>query len=250
MKKLTLLGIDLVHEKNKITDHLTRSIRQKNKFSVITLNSVMLFHYFVDRNFRKAVHNSYFIIPEGIGVSLIARLFNQKIDIFPGIDLLCQLFRMAERKGFTVFLLGGKQPVIEKAFQNIKKKYPRLKIKGRAYGYLSEGDKITLFKHLKTLKPDILIVGMGSVRQENYIYENWKKIQAIMIIGVGGSFDILSGYKKRAPVWVRDLHLEWLYRSLLSPRKIIDLFKICLLLIIVLYIKITKGEKRINKILL
>ncbi len=242
MKKISFLGLNLIDATPKaIINYFTNRIESKNKCFVITLNSIMLFHYFIDRKFKKIVKQADLIIVDGFGISFIAKWFGVSINSIPGIELLNKVFLMANRKQFSVFLLGSRWKIIEMAYKNLKNNFPNIKYNGRYYGYFNKTEEKYIIRKIKQLKPDILLIGMGSVKQEKWIYKNFDDLNAYLIIGVGGSFDIISGHKKRAPLWMRKCHLEWLYRSITSPRRFINLFKISLLLIIIILLKIRKS---------
>jgi len=213
------------------------------KIFLVTLNSLMLFHYFIEKKFKKILEEADIIIPESIGIKLIFKIYNKKIKIINGIDFLKYIFSMAEKYSLSIFLLGSYDEILKKAVKNIKKEYPKIKIIGYHNGYFKSEKKI--LKTINKLEPDILLVGLGSVKQEKWICKNLKKIRAKLFLGVGGSFDVLSGKKKRAPIILRILNLEWLYRLIFSfsIKRLITIFKIFLLLIIVIISRIRKIFK-------
>lgn len=145
-----------------------------------------------------------------------------------GFDLSVKMLELANEKGYGVYLLGGKPGVGERAAENLKKKYPGLRIAGVHHGYFkgaqdgitdSEEDRKILTK-IEAGGTDILFVGMGYPKQERWIYRNRAKIRAKVAIGNGGVTDILAGEAKRAPEVFQRLGLEWLYRLLKDPKRL------------------------------
>ena len=116
-----------------------------------------------------------------------------------------------------MYLFGAKQEVIEKMQEKIKKDYPQIQLLGAKNGYTEDKQKV--FEEIEKLQPDVVLVALGAPMQEKIIYQNLKKFQKGIFIGVGGSLDVLSGSKKRAPKIFIKLNLEWLYRIALHPKR-------------------------------
>ncbi len=242
MKKIKIFNILITDiDKNKILQMCLDKIQKKKKIFIITLNSLMVINYLFNKQFFKAVKNADLIIPDGYGIILAGNIFHRSIkNHLPGIDLTYNLLGMAHDKKFSVFLLGSTWQVIDKVFRNFKKWFAGAKFLGRYYGYFDLHEEKKLIAGINKVKPDILLVGIGTPKQEIWINDNLKKLEAQVIMGIGGSFDVISGKKKRAPIKWRERHLEWLYRSITSPAKIINLFKILFYCLIMLYFKLFK----------
>ena len=116
-----------------------------------------------------------------------------------------------------MYLFGAKQEVIEKMQEKIKKDYPQIQLLGAKNGYTEDKQKV--FEEIEKLQPDVVLVALGAPMQEKIIYKNLRKFPKGIFIGVGGSFDVLSGSKKRAPKIFIKLNLEWLYRIALHPKR-------------------------------
>ena len=138
----------------------------------------------------------------------------------PGIDLMLKICEIAENKNYKVFLLGAKPEIISLAAANIKKKFPGLNIVGLYHGYFNEEDETKVIEKIQDAHPDILFVGLDIPRQEKWIYRNIKRLSAKVVMGVGGSFDVISGKLRRAPKWIRICGLEWFFRFLQEPWRI------------------------------
>lgn len=159
------------------------------------------------------------IIPDGIGIVKGAKLLGYKVaETIPGVELCTQLLEYGNQLKKSIFLFGSKPEIISKLSVKIKQDYPNINICGTENGYIK--DKQAVVEKISLLNPDIVLVALGIPEQELFIYNNLNKFNKGIFIGVGGSFDVLSGAKKRAPVFFRKLHIEWLYRILKEPKRL------------------------------
>jgi N-acetylglucosaminyldiphosphoundecaprenol N-acetyl-beta-D-mannosaminyltransferase len=178
----------------------------------------MLSRAISDKEFLNILRNADLVIPDGIGVVLGARRFGQRItQRIPGIEFAWELLREAESKNYRVFLLGAKEEVLEVATKKIKRSFPNLNIVGTHNGYFNADNEVR--EQINKANPDILFVGMGGIKQEKWIVKN-RDLNIPVNIGIGGSFDVWSGRVKRAPLWVRKMGIEWLYRTVTQPERI------------------------------
>ncbi len=250
MKTTTIFNLNLVISNYKsLIKEIDTIIKKGKKRFLVTINSIMLYQYFINKEFKTVLQKADIIITDGIGVKIFSNWFGEKVTYIPGIDLLNDILEASDINKYKLFLLGSKESTIKKAAENIKKEYPKIRITGIHSGYFNSNDEPEIIKSINKSSPEILLIGMGSVKQEKWIAKNINKLKANLIMGVGGSFDIISGNKKRTPLWIRKLYLEWLYRSLFPPTRILNLFKLMVLTIIILSIKfkiIRKGEDYAN----
>lgn len=163
---------------------------------------------------------STIVIPDGIGIVKIA---NDVLDYsikerITGVDLADHLLKIANDNNYKVALLGAKEEVIEALKKKILTDYPKIDLVKCENGYIE--DKDAFFDEIKGLTPDVVMVGLGIPLQEKLIYRHLDNFDKGVFIGVGGSFDVLSGTKKRAPKIFQKLNLEWLYRILREPKRI------------------------------
>ncbi|MBU1077283.1 MAG: WecB/TagA/CpsF family glycosyltransferase [Spirochaetes bacterium] len=244
MKKINLYNISIADvDYAELLKFCLQRIRKKEKTFIITLNSIMVINYLFNKNFRSAVDKADLVIPDGYGIILAGKIFKRPFkNHLPGIDVTYKLFGMAFEKKLSVFLLGSSWPTIQTAYKNMMKWFPQVRFLGRYSGYFNRDEEEKIIQGINKLRPDILFVGMGTPKQEVWINNNLKKMKVKIVIGVGGSFDVFSGFKKRAPLKWRKKHLEWLYRCLTSPSKFINIFKIFFYFIIMLYFKLFKGS--------
>ena len=137
-----------------------------------------------------------------------------------GVDLIDALAAKAEQEGLGIYLLGATSEAIADAAYSLQSKYPHLKICGFDDGYFSASEAEKRVAAIRQSGAHILIVGMGVPRQEIFLEEHWANLGVNLAIGVGGSFEVLAGRKKRAPLWMQQAGLEWLFRLLQEPGRL------------------------------
>lgn len=125
-------------------------------------------------------------------------------------------------EGTTYFLFGATPDEIEKAAAVVRERYPRIRLLGYSHGYLDEAGQEALFQQLEKLRPDILWIGLGAPREQEFVTRNFDRLSCVKVIKTsGGLFNFVSGKNRRAPQWMQKLGLEWLYRTFLEPRRLI-----------------------------
>ena len=165
------------------------------------------------------------IIPDGISVYLpIKKRRNKEIKRLTGIDLMQELLNQYEKDGKKVYFLGAKEEVLNKMLVNIRKDYPNLNIVGHHHGYIDINNCEDVIEDIKKAVPDAIFVAMGTPIQEKFIFKYIDELPCSLYMGVGGSFDVLSGNISRCPQWVSKIGMEWLYRMLKDPSKIVRLW--------------------------
>ena len=188
---------------------------------VVTLNPEMVMNAREDEQLRELIGTAQIITPDGISIVWATKKFGDPVrERITGVDLMERLCREAAANGWRVFLLGAAPGVAEKAALNLQRKYPGLQVAGTHDGYFKEEESPEIVRQMKDGHTDILFVGMGAPKQEFWIRRNMWMTGARVSMGVGGSFDVFSGLKKRAPEWTIRLHIEWLYRLLSEPSRI------------------------------
>lgn len=177
----------------------------------------------VNRNERmKQIVNSCGIInADGASVIMAGKYLKKMLpERVAGIDMMQSLVELSERKGYSIYLLGAKQEVVERTYEVLKIKYPNLNVAGIHNGYFKEEDWSSIAKELKEKRPDFVFVGITSPLKEYLIEYLQDEGCDSVFMGVGGSFDVLSGKIPRAPIWMQKHNLEWLFRVIQEPNRL------------------------------
>jgi N-acetylglucosaminyldiphosphoundecaprenol N-acetyl-beta-D-mannosaminyltransferase len=197
---------------------LTARMQNRLGCHVITLNAEMTLQGLQHQALGQTLQQAELVIPDGAGIVFYLRLYGKKITRCAGIELSEAMIRQAaQQEDRSVFFYGGKPEVAEKAAIAWQQRLPGLKMAGVADGYILGEAEVNLLQRLKETQPSLILVGLGVPRQELWIAANRHLCPNAVWIGVGGSFDIWSGSKERAPEWFCEHHLEWLYRLYQEP---------------------------------
>ena len=174
-----------------------------------------------NESFKKIVNNSGIINADGASVVLASKFLNCPLpERVAGIDLMQRLVELSEEKGYSVYFLGAKQEVVEKTAQVLQERYPDLKIAGTHNGYFTEAQWSEIAGILKERNPQIVFVGITSHFKEYLVEYLQNEGLKCVFMGVGGSFDVISGLIPRAPLWMQKSNLEWLFRVAQEPKRL------------------------------
>lgn len=192
-----------------------------------------------DEQLLNAVNVADIVLADGIGILYGAKILGTPLkQKLPGIDFALELLRLLSARSGSVYLLGAKPHVAEKAAEELIKCYSGLRILGTRDGYFTDDSEI--IADINQKKPDFLIVCLGAPRQELWMQKNRGKLRVGLMAGLGGSLDVIAGETKRAPEIFRKLSLEWFYRLLKEPRRIGRVMRIPPFIISVAFVK--KGN--------
>jgi N-acetylglucosaminyldiphosphoundecaprenol N-acetyl-beta-D-mannosaminyltransferase len=175
---------------------------------------------FVDDHYKAVLAASKLVLADGIGIRIAGSILNQNVrENINGTDMLPFLCSAAEQGEVSIYLLGGRSGVPEGAAAWIAQRYPQLRIAGCRNGYFSQEEEPGVLEAVRSSGADILLVALGAPRQEKWIAAHKDQLGAKVCIGVGGLLDFYSGRIPRAPVWIRELGMEWVYRFWQEPRR-------------------------------
>lgn len=202
--------VETVHE---------RIIANKKTF-IVTANPEIITYANSNSSYKQVLMDAEYIIPDGVGI-IFASKFNKVplVERLPGFELMEELLVLANRHKYSVYFLGAQPGVIDKTVDNILKLYPNINLAGYHHGYFRKNDT-SIIDNMKQSNPDIIFLGLGFPKQENWIAENKHHFNKGVFIGLGGCFDIWGGVAKRAPKLWRNLNLEWCYRIVKEPTRI------------------------------
>ena len=189
---------------------------------VVTPNAEVVMMANEDECLAQIINNADLVVPDGAGVVWAARYNN---DVMPervaGYDLVQNLLAVAATRKYRIYMLGGAPGIVDKARLVAIERYPGVQIVGTRHGFFTKRDEPEIVSNIKACRPDILLVALGVPRQEKWLAEYGKQIAAPVAIGVGGTFDVMSGTVRRAPLWMQNANLEWLYRLISEPKRAI-----------------------------
>ncbi|MDB2373877.1 WecB/TagA/CpsF family glycosyltransferase [Psychrosphaera haliotis] len=220
MKEISFLNSRMNAVSMKETVALIKaSIERREFFQHVVVNVAKLVNMQKDKILHDSVQACDLINIDGQGVVLGAKFCGHDIpERVAGVDLFHELLDMSQEEAFPVFLLGATQDVVEQTQRNVEKLYPNLKVAGINNGYFW-GDEEAIVNKINTSGAKLLFVAITSPKKENFINKWQDKLGVNFVMGVGGTFDVVAGKVKRAPVWMQKYGLEWLYRVLQEPRR-------------------------------
>jgi len=175
-----------------------------------------------DAELRAIIDRCELVSADGQAVVWASRILGDPLPTrVAGIDLMQRLLERAEARGYRVFILGAKPDVLDRAARRIRARHPALALVGTRDGYFSEADDAAVAAEVAAARPDILFVAMPSPRKEYWLGRYGPDLGVPFVMGVGGSVDVIAGVTKRAPALWQKLGLEWAYRLLQEPRRLL-----------------------------
>ncbi|MBA7499529.1 N-acetylglucosaminyldiphosphoundecaprenol N-acetyl-beta-D-mannosaminyltransferase [subsurface metagenome] len=234
--KLFQVGIDQVDNQETI-QKIEEFIVSKKPHQIVTPDTLAVLRARKDPEYHAILKSADLVTPDGAGILWAATTLNYPLpERVTGIDIIHNICRLATKKGYSLYLLGSYPGVAGEAALNLTKKYPGIKIAGTHHGYFGCEDSQNcedvkngnsdknkeeeeIIAEIRENRPDILLVGMGVPKQEKWINKNLNRLDVPVCMGVGGSFDVLSGRIPRAPLWMQRHGMEWIYRSIKQPNR-------------------------------
>jgi len=220
-KYVDILDINFLSvKKDELLNLIEKRVNNEQKTFIITANAEIAMYTKENHSYASLSKKATYIIPDGIGIVKAAKLLDKDMpERIPGVELMVDLIQSAEKNNKKVYFYGAKPDTIEKMVNILKKKYPKLNIIGYHHGYDDDSDN-KIMNEVINLKPDYIFVAKGCPLQDEWIVKVLDHVDKGMFMGVGGSFDVISGNVKRAPeIWIK-LNLEWLYRIVSDPKRI------------------------------
>lgn len=222
MQEINLFGIKInpLTMQETITYIENNIICHKTNIKHTVVNVAKLVYLQKDKKLKEAVISSDLVNVDGMPILWVARLLGQRIpERVAGIDLFQALVKRASEKGYKPYFLGGTPEVVQLVIKTFRSLYPTLRIAGYHHGYFAESDEKRIAKMIRQAGADMLFVGMPSPRKELFLNKYTDYLNIPFVMGVGGSFDVVAGKKKRAPRWMQCIGMEWLYRLCQEPRR-------------------------------
>lgn len=234
-----------MHEALETIDAL---IQENKNAYVVTPNVDHIVQLETNKELQDVYANASLILTDGKPLLWIAKWYGTPIkEKISGSDLFPLLCDMAAKKGYSMFFLGAAEGVAAKAADNLMNKYKGLQVIGTyspPYGFENDSSEMNkIDAMIKKARPDILIVGLGCPKQEKFIYNNYKKLGVPISLGLGASFDFEAGNIKRAPKWMANHGLEWLFRITQDPKRLMKRYLINDMKIFKLAVKYRSPQK-------
>ena len=226
MKKQPLLNTYVNNVSMAETLHeICHLIEQKKKSYVVAINVDVVMKIEEDAYLKKITDEADLTLVDGKPLVWISKWHRKPVKAkISGSDLVPELCKVAEKRGYSIFIIGGKDGIAEKAKKNLERRHPNIKIVGTYAPPLGfEKDEAELEKintMINNAHPDILVACFGCPKQEKWIYENYKKYDATISVCAGATVDFLAGHVNRAPRWMREHGFEWIYRLFQEPKRL------------------------------
>lgn len=217
-------------------------IRNKEFAHLIGVNADKILQIKEDPAIKAIVERCEIVNADGASMLIAANKLNVELpERVAGIDLMLELCSVAADKGYSVYLLGAKREVVKKTAEVLKGKFPGINICGVHDGYFSENQDTEIIEKVESLSPQIVFVGITSPRKELLIEKFREHGANAVFVGVGGSFDVVSGNIPRAPKWMQEAKLEWLYRLAQEPERLLKRYLVGNLKFLLLLNRAKKG---------
>ena len=217
----------------RVTEHWIEM--GEHPLAILAVNPEKVIRAQRDPTLLATLQASGLLIPDGIGVVFAVRLLGLgQIERVPGSELMPKLCERSAQRGYKIFLFGANQEVISQAAEVLLQRYSGLNIVGTQHGYVKEEEMPSVITAINSSQADLLFVALGSPKQELWMTRYLPALNVKVCQGVGGTFDVIAGRVKRAPLGFRLLHLEWFYRLLSQPSRMfrqtaLPMFALCVL---------------------
>jgi N-acetylglucosaminyldiphosphoundecaprenol N-acetyl-beta-D-mannosaminyltransferase len=220
-KRISLFGlpVDALTMEETI-NVIENSIDQNEPIHHVVVNAAKMVNAQKDSALQESIVNCDIINADGQAVVWAAKILKQPLpERVAGIDLMELLVKLSAKKNYKIYFLGAQEEVVKKVVDKYSLEFGEQIIAGYRNGYFSKEEEIDIAKEIAISQPDILFVAISSPKKEIFLNKHKDLIRAPFVMGVGGSFDVVSGLVKRAPRWMQQSGLEWLYRVYQEPRR-------------------------------
>ena len=244
-ERVTILGadIDVLDVKDTI-DLVQQYVIRKEPLHLVGVNADKLNEMAKNEDLRRIVNNCGIINADGASVILASKFLKKELpERVAGIDLMQDLIALSEHCGYRVYLLGAKQEVVEKTAEVLQTNHPKLNIVGTHNGYFKKEEWPMISEELKCAQPDFVFVGITSPLKEYLVEFLQQDGHRCVFMGVGGSFDVISGNISRAPKWIQKINMEWFYRMLQEPKRLFKRYFVGNTKFILAVLKEKRGSK-------
>ncbi|HOT43862.1 MAG TPA: WecB/TagA/CpsF family glycosyltransferase [Spirochaetota bacterium] len=214
------VGVDNITRAQAVV-RIMEMIKAGGVYHVISLNPYKIQRFKSNADLRLISGAADMHLPAGAGIQWAGKVLKTPIrERIPTLSFMMDIVRIAEIKEFSIFLVGGKPEVAERAFFNIKKSFPKIRIVGRHGGYFNPEREKSVIEAIRKSEANIVFVGLGFPKEDRWIHTIKGEFKNTIFISVGGSIDIISGEIKKAPAYFMERGLDWFYRIISKPWRI------------------------------
>lgn len=220
-KRVNILGVNVDSvTMDEAIAQVENYMENRANVMIATANAEMIMRATHDAELMQILNEAALVVPDGAGTVWAAHHLGADMpERVAGYDLAQELMRRAPEKKQRIFFFGSAPGVADKAKAKAEKLYPGIQIVGTRNGFFTKKDEPAIIQQIKEANPDLLLAALGVPKQEKWLYKYQKELNVPVSIGVGGTFDVMAGVMKRAPLWMQKAKLEWLFRGMLQPKR-------------------------------
>lgn len=202
---------------------LDSRLEQGQQTFVVTANAEIIMMCQQDAGYKKIIaQEADLVLPDGAGAVWAGRYLGQQVpERVAGFDLYNRLLALSAQKGYKAYFFGGAPGVAEAAKAKAASLYPGVQVAGCRNGYFTDAEVPAIIEDINKSGADMLFVALGAPKQEKWLLEHRQELQPKILMGIGGSFDVLAGKMERAPKWMQDASLEWAFRLYKQPSRFV-----------------------------
>ena len=218
----TILGVPVVpYTMEEAVAKLTGDTLAKKRNFVVTANAEIIMMAQEDSEYKELLSETAdLVLPDGAGTVWAGNYLGYRIpERVAGYDLYLRLLEEAAKKNIAVYFFGGKPGIAEAAAAEGKRRWPGLTVAGCRNGYFSAEEEAVIIENINRSGAAMLFAALGAPKQEKWLAKFREQLKPELLMGIGGSFDVLAGKVQRAPKWMQDARLEWLFRLLKQPSR-------------------------------
>ena len=223
MKEIaTILGVPVVpYTMDETVAKLTVDTLANKRNFVVTANAEIIMMAQEDKEYKKLLSNTAdLVLPDGAGTVWAGNYLGYSIpERVAGYDLYLRLLEEAAKKDIPVYFFGGKPGIAEEAAAEGKRRWPGLDVVGCRNGYFSADEETEILEEINRSGAAMLFAALGAPKQEKWLAKHREQLKSNLLMGIGGSFDVLAGKVQRAPKWMQDARLEWFFRLVKQPSR-------------------------------
>lgn len=221
-------------------DYLEQQLIAGKKSFVVTANAEIIMMCQSNKEYFDIVANKAdLVLPDGAGAVWAGRFLGYNVpERVAGFDLFNELLKLSAEKKYKIYFLGGAKEIPSAAKAKAEKLYPGVQIVGYHDGYFKDNETTAIVDEINRLQTDILFVALGAPKQEKWLIANKESLNAKVLMGIGGSFDVLAGKMERAPKWMQDASLEWAFRLYKQPSRFMRMLALPKFVIKVIFSKL------------